>query len=1178
MKFHSMIGLLAALSVAGAVSAETKTFRPGARDNAVRVTICPHDDAGFRIDVLRRGAKGPVTVRVERPNYGPNKGGRLVDWERDITWSEFCDMERAKKPMPKETSYPNTLVVVSSPASWFNFDYSLLPYFTPFNGLYRHAHVAAHIDEWLRDYKALPDRTFAFEFRYDAVTDRLEAWLDGNYCGVAPGEGALAEVSVSAGPKAEIRGEGAVRAFTTRQPLPPLVGRVHPLLREKATLKLDPAFRKQVGATFDVWPVEQSIDQGRHKSTGAVRELCADPQSMRTPFKTGPEFMQWTVPNAFYRYAYVLCGDIPEKDKAPVVGMNMTRFGTANEGSFAQSFVRLGETAATNANVRKVGTFSYRQSDGKRVTAPLYLVRLKLNPYSILQYVNDLNVYGKDGKSCLGRSFGKVGDYLDFEFVGAGTGSWNPRSSVQVFGCTLERMPYASRIDESVPGNLFERPNDRPEVGVVVTAYADDTAGSVEYRVYDPLFRPLASGTVDFTLKKKGEEKRLSIDLDRPEVGWYGLDLVFRDARGAELGRHEASYTILAPDTREAGCESPYAAWPLGGGYHNSNPNRRQQAEVMRKAGYRGSWQPPCDRENEYGFPLTCSNLGQGDLAGYCNPCGRCSEQDLQKHLDKAVAKYRATLEKFPSCRFIQLLHEQGGRDVDACLYDPKKACRRGEYRGIDGDWDVYFCTEFAKRMRKEFPKLKIFIGNGSVSSEKVADLVRRGFDLDLVDQLGIESKGFATMPELTCHREAPGCLWALGETGRYFGYSNLTLNACNEYVFRPERRVDRKGSPASIMKMTNYAVRDYILSLAHGCGIISSGHLEDCNDQYYDTNWGCGGQCTFYPFSYPKRMYTALSVFTRVMDKATFARAVPTGAHAAYVLEFKRDRKTRDYAYAIWSQTRTDSVDLVFPPEAKVRSVSTFGVERTVGKTSFSSTISPSPRYLVSDRPVVSAAFRSSVPKLGKRYVPLVEPKPGSFRESRPRHLDWGLFTSSYGTPGMPTGDWKITEAKDPELGKVIQMDLVRTDPAPSPLLWEAGQLAFKKPVTLECGKGKPRVAVLVKGNGTGMVALGYFSPEVRGPAYCFGKTAGVDGWQLVEMTPPTRHLNKDITKVEVGGFLFGSARKAIDPVAMTDVSEPLQFGGLFLVDGSQPEETLSDADRRGASVMKNDVNDKDL
>ena len=1149
-------------------------------DNAIRVSVKPVANRGFSLEVVRQGEEKPAQVSVGYPQRGWNAGGKLVDWEKDISWSAYCGMQRQKKPLPKSNKYEKAIVEVRG-NGWFGFEYSLLPYFTPFVGLYRHDRVAKDIDEWLKTYPLYPDHVFEFEFRYDAARDRLEAYLDGSYAGHAPGAGALRRVVVRADPTAEVTGESFLCPVSAATKLSSMRGRANDLLKEGAKLVFNPKLESRIRAAVDVWDPSRSIDQGRHRSNHPVRELTSDPESKRTPWKNGPEYMQWTVPTAFYRTATVLCADIPEKGKAPVVGISMTRFGTASVGSADQSFLSLTDENA-KSSVRTVGSLVYYRTDdkGKRqqVTTPLYLARIKLNPFKILQYVNDLRVYGKSGKGKLGRMLTSVDDYLDLEFVGAGTWEQKPRSSVQIFGCTLEKMDYSVVMDQSVRGNLFERGTDKPETGVKVTAERDNAVGTVRWMIYDALCRELAHGEKPFAIAKKGETTRLSFDLERPDVGWYGVDFTFLDAKGVELGVHEASYTILAADDREAGCESPYAAWPLGGGYHNSDPNRRQQAEVMRKAGYRGSWQPPVERENEFGFPLTCSNLGQGPLSGFCNPCTKRSAAALEQHLDKVVAKYRESIEKFPSCRYIQLLHEQGGRDVDACLYDPGKACTRGEYKGIDGDWDVYFCTEFAKRMRKEFPTMKIFIGNGSVSSQKIADLVRRGFDLNLVDQLGIESKGFSTMPELSCHRESPGCLWALGETGRYFGYSNLTLNACNEYVFRPERRVNRKGSPGSIMKMTNYAVRDYVLSLAHGCGIISSGHLEDCNDQYYDTNWGCGGQCTFYPFSYPKRMYTALSVFTRVMDKATLRRSVPTGAHAAYVLEFDRDRRKKDYAYALWTQSRSDSVDFVFPADANVRTVSPFGVEGVVGKTSFSSVISPSPRYLVSDRPVVSATYRTKVPKLDSRYRLLVKPEMAAMRASRPRHLDWGLFTSSYGTPGMPCGEWKIYETEDSEFGKVIQMDLVRSEPAPSPLLWEAGQLAFKKPITVECGKDKPRLAVLVRGNGTGAVALGYHSPEVRGPSYCFGKTAGVDGWQLVEMTPPTRHLSKPITKVEVGALMFGMGRKALDPVRMADVTEPLQFGGLYLVDAPATEDAVSDADRRGQSVMKRDVSDKDL
>ena len=1146
--------------------------RPAAGDNALRVTVKPVENRMFAIDVYRAGTNVPHRIALAYPDRGPHRGGVLVDEARNIGYSERVGRMRAGRPMPKSETYPRAYVSVDA-KGWFGFSYSMLPYFFPDSGFYRHDRVVRDIDAWLAEYPLYPERTFSFEFRYDAATGRLEGYLDGSYAGVGrelPGAGPIDRVEVLAAPKAEVAFESFRADFGELRKLDPILRRANPALRAGAKLELDPKMRAAVEKAVAVWKPEVSIDQGRHGDTHAVRELCSDPQSSRTPFVSGPEFMQWIVPNAFYRAAYVLCAEIPQPGRVPKVGVSLTRFGTSNVGSRTQSFVSL-EGAATNRSIRAVGTLSYRR-DGKAEKATVYLVKVPINPLAILQYVNDLPVYGKDGKGRLPRMLGNIGDYLDFEFVGAGTGDWNPRSSVQILGCSLAQMDYGVEMDQSVRGNLFERGTDRPETGVKVTAAKDGAKGRVRWTTYDPLCRTLASGTKDFALAKKGDVERLSFDLEQKDVGWYGIDFTFEDEKGDVIGTHEASYTILAPDDREWGCDSPYAAWPLGGGYHNSDPNRRQQAVVMRKAGYRGSWQPPVTNENEFGWPLTQSNVG----LGHCNPGGRRSAEQLAKDLDKTVAHIRETRRRFPSCRYIQLLHEQGGRDVDACLYDPKKACARGAYKGIDGDWDVYFCTEYAKRMRREFPDMKIFIGNGSVSSEKVADLVRRGFDLSLVDQLGIESKGFGTMPELACHREAPGCLWALGETGRYFGYSNLTLNACNEYVFRPERRVNRNGSPNQILQVANYAVRDYILSLAHGCGIISHGHLEDCNDAYYDTNWGCGGQCTFYPFSYPKRMYTGIAVFTRVMDRATLSRVVPTGGNATYALEFRRDRRSPDYAYVLWTQQFPVKMALEFPSGAKVRAIDFWGVEKAAAQKA-TVEVGPSPRYFISDRPLVKATLPPSELKLdGGRYVRLAGAALGDYDARNPSRLAHGLFNVAYGTPTMPSGTWNVTQADDPEVGEAIEFELVRKEPAPSPLLWEAGEILLAKPVTVKAGS---RVAVLFRGNGgCGAVALGYYSPA-RGPAYSFGKTfVNFDGWRLVEMTAPTHHINKKIDEVTIQGVMFGTGRKALNPVEMADVKGRMRFGGIFLVNGDGGLEKLQDADRRGSEVMKRDVSDKDL
>ena len=1182
--------LLAVALSGGVLPAGSKTFTPANGENAVRITVLPCDTKPFALDVYRAGEEKPQTIAItEQTHFFASKPGCLCLWSEDISYGEYCSRVKGKRPLPKSTFCEHAAVNVKA-SGWFGFDYALLPFVIPINGLYRSKYVLEHWEEWKRDFKLYKDHEFVFEFRYDAAADRLEGYLEGSYAGRAKGAGRLEKVVVRTDNQAKVAGSCFAFADNGLCRLPSIPVRSNPLLRANgASLTLDPKYKAKLPGLIDVWSPAASIDQGRHHATHPIRSLDADPQSRRTPWLTGPEYMQWTVPTAFYTSASVLCADIPQKGRVPTIGISMTRFGTASSGSRAQAFLSL-EGAATNRNVKVVGELSYRDADGKRVKTPLYLARVKLNPFSILQYVNDLRVYGKNGNGGMMRVLPTVDDYLDIEFIGAGTWDDKPRSSVQIFGCSLEKLDYGVVMDQSVRGNLFERGSDKPETGVKVTASKDNAKGAVRYRIFDPFFKTLKTGEQAFSLAKKGETKRLSFDLDQPKVGWYGIDFTFVDAKGREVGVHEASYTILAKDDREAGCESPYAAWPLGEGYHGSDPDRYQQAVVMRKAGYRGSWQPPVTNENEFGWPLTKTSLGQNQTikgAGhFLNPCWKCSEKQLQGWLDRAVAHFKDELKKYPSCRYIQLLHEQGGRDVAPCLYDPTKALKRGEYKGINGDWDVYYCTEYAKRMRKEFPNLKIFFGNGSVSSEKVADMVRRGFDLSLVDQLGIESKGFGTMPERSSHREATGCLWALRETGRYFGYDHLGLNACNEYVFRPERRIERTATCDQIMKMTDYALRDTLLSLAHGCGIISIGHLEDCNDQYYDTAWGCGGQCTFYPFSYPKRMYTALSVLTRVLDKATLKRVVPNGGNSTYFLEFARDRKLRDYAYAVWTPEFGTRLAVKFPAGAKVKSVDVWGVE-TACNTTLECTAGSTPLYFVSSLPVDSVRSLGAEPdKLGMEAYTKVRDT-----DLKSTYYDKNLetlliFRSDYGTPKAPVGKWETTMVNDPVVGPALNAKLVKTEPAPSPLLWESGGMRFREPLCIPGGPDTPDIVVRVRGNGSfGRIGLPMNVWDRRtGKIVCGWRMWGnifvtFDGWKMLRFSPPDDLLRPAATNLEfrVAGVMYGSARKALNPIEMADVTEDLRFAGVYTAPRLTAE-AESESDKHGKRVMKRDVSDKDL
>ena len=329
----------------------------------------------------------------------------------------------------------------------------------------------------------------------------------------------------------------------------------NPALRAGAKLELDPGMRAAVEKAVAVWKPGVSIDQGRHGDTHAVRELCSDPQSSRTPFVSGPEFMQWIVPNAFYSTAYVLCADIPQKDRVPKVGLSVTRFGEASVGSKATSFVSL-EGAATNRSIRAVGTLSYRR-DGKAEKATVYLVKVPINPLAILQYVNDLPVYGKDGKGRLPRMLGNIGDYLDFEFVGAGTGDWNPRSSVQILGCSLAQMDYGVEMDQSVRGNLFERVSGSALVfpGDAQSWYT--TGACTDVLVEDNVFRDNLTSRYQYTegiisifpeVKRLAEQKQgyhCNIVVRHNRFETFDVPLLYaRSADGVHFDDNEIIYDL----------------------------------------------------------------------------------------------------------------------------------------------------------------------------------------------------------------------------------------------------------------------------------------------------------------------------------------------------------------------------------------------------------------------------------------------------------------------------------------------------------------------------------------------------------------------------------------------------------------------------------------------------------
>ena len=1128
---------------------------------------------GGTLTLTCAGEAGKTVFSVGRPTGGIYKGGTQNNVSKYVSYSDKVRLIKSGKPLPPSERVPNCVLTISDYADKFSLDYFCLPYFHDGYGLYDPKSVAKFLPEWQKTYALPPEREITFRFEPEAAKDRTLVYVDGSLAGSLKGVRRFVNAIGARG--IEIVEKGVIQPRRTPgfYELPALSpSRANAALRSGAKLSLQPGPQVVAGVPMTVWAPEESIDQGLHRKTTPHRDLVWDPMLERTPWRSGYEFFQWRVPGNPWLTAWVLCADLGEKDRPPVLGTQLAQLGrgcTNGNLDFSKT-----ELAETDARVKKVGTLTY---GGKKV--PLYLVAHPLD-------ISKLGARGIDKFA------------LDFEFVGTGTHAKN-RSGVQVFGCTLEVAPYSYRIDNPVRGNIFELGLNEPRTALDIVANRDGIKGSVEIEIVDAYWRTLKKGRRPFALAKTGDKEHLSLNLSKFDLGWYGLNYTFFDERGGVVTRHSAAFTILAPDNREAGYESPYACWPLLDGYHNSNPNRADQLDVMRKAGYRKSWHVPATNEVQ-GLPwkVTRSSVGLGHMQPGSPTKTRA---DFDARLDRAVAAYREEFEKYPHCEVIQLLHEQGGRDLCDELYYGRPAVR-GKYRGWDfdtpnldnkqrGDWEVFFCTEYAKRMRKEFPTKRIMVGNGSSASEKVASLMRRGFDLDLVDQLGIESKGFQTMPELASNREAPGMLWALRETGRVFGYTNFTMNACNEYVFRPERpyMVSREKPLRNLFEVTDFTLRDYLISMAHGCDIISTGHLEDCADAYYDTNWGAGGQCTFYPYSYPKRIFTALAVLTRVLDAPEFSRRVPTGEPSTYALEFRRRRRTPDYGYAFWTPRYEVAARLAFPAgttatiydwQGRAKPFpSAAGDAPVVATVDFGST----PCYVVASKPVESVLVlrHYQTDLAGMTFKPLAE-----FTAETVKPSFWNSPITAggqaYGAGGY-MADFAFDTVLDEAIGgNALEATLKGSaDGKPhTKFEWAAGSAFFRNPPEFTYEPGVA-LAVRVRGNSSfGKIALTIQGVKDKKTlnlkGLCYRDYMCFHGWHtLVARLPDGLEPG---SKWKVLGLWFGSGEWTLDPKEMVPVTDQIRLKDVMIVhlldEKVSPEKRL---EAIAADVMKT-VSDKDL
>ncbi|MSR54666.1 MAG: hypothetical protein EXS09_15470 [Gemmataceae bacterium] len=909
------------------------------------------------------------------------------------------------------------------------------------------------------------------EIRADAAG--VELWMDGRYCGLVASESRLTEVSF------KLEADGAVRSermFTRADAglfLPLDVRRIaRPGVMKECTVSLKPGVQQVDKVPMVVADGAGNADVGMTKVMQGRRGLEENENTARTSLDGMKESLHFSVPQAFYHRAWVLCAVDPDVKKDPVLTTRLTRFGIwGRGGAIADTTLTLPRgDEKPGEGIEQVGSVEYT-ADGKKIKSPLFLVRVDLKAGDILDILADQ----KDPYAPM-----KIGPYLDFEFLGkcGELAVQNDRrrvplptstSAVHVFGVTLERAPAELRLKQAQPGNIFHN-DETPETTFAIRA---NRAGRYElsWEITGIDGKVLVKKTKTVELPAVGSETDITVPLTMPDAGWYGLSVTLADASGRTLFKHEAGFALLGKNTRTAGYESPFGTWWFSG-VHNTTQDPAVAGPMLFKGGFRRttmSWTKASEQDfapwkfslNQIQWPFRLVDLKDWPAA--------------EKRAELAIG---AMVKRFPHCQYIDLFHES----YDPRVYPPEiygvKYVAKDAALAAREDELYELGVKAAKFIRAKFPQLKIIAGNSGGSLGMIAVMLRRGFPRELIDYLGNETTGQTFAPEKLGPFSSGG-IWLMGETARKFGY-DIQLAGCFEYTSRAERDLGAQ-------RHAEWYTRDVLTGLAFRFPTISPAGIEDVGNCYYDTLWGASGLCQRSPLHYPKPAYVALATLTKTLDSVKLVRQMPSGSSSASALEFARGN---DRIYATWTPRGECEMELEFPTDTAVAQVDFYGRQhslKTNGKR-LTITATGAVNYIIS--PIAATKITA-----GKRAFPSHQPPVGTQVISRMDDLaQWQLVPDekTIATPLRRPGKFDIRQVNDTAKGECFELELKREGQVPH-VVGEYAAMRLKQPLPIP-GKAHT-VGVWVKGDSS-WGRIFWEIEDAKGERWCSSKDLDGGDW----------------------------------------------------------------------------------
>jgi hypothetical protein len=887
----------------------------------------------------------------------------------------------------------------------------------------------------------------------------------------------------------------------------------------------------------------------------------------RTAFEGQPDSFIFTVPRAQYTRAFVWCAVPPDPALDPTLTARLTRFvpggpytGRARDCLADTTLTLPRDPRHVSPGITRVGTVTTAGQEW-----PLYRVEVSLASGDIQDLIFD---------ETPPRGLTQIAPYLDFELLGRlrpqerphpfGDGRYFPDarqvSGVQVLGVTLERTPVEMIVRPVQPGNVFTA-DEKPELKVVLRPREVGTY-QLRWSIRDIERKAGGNGTKNLKLDPETGEQTVTISLRQPQLGWYEIEcsLYQMDVPGGprRLLSHDAAFALLPADTRRAGYESPYATWWFDHHYGSSDP--QIIGPLLLKGGFRKAAYAVARHTEETLAPwkVTAAAVPWGGISNY-----QATDEQLEAAIQKTVSAY-------PHCDNILLFHESlpgaplGTRTAPELFGLPVK-----EYPGAEERWG--HVTRVAKLVRAKFPQLKIYLGNSGAASELIAEGLRRGFPKELADYIGVETVGRTGHPEKLWEGGLQG-VWLLREIARHNGYP-WGVTSCYETNYRQERLLGPE-------RQAQWYVRDLLLSHAYRFPYISIALLHDVGNSYHGSFWGATGLCRRYPLLYPKPSYVAVATATRVLDRVTLRREVPTGSRSVYALEFARaDGQT---VTALWTARGTAALQLTVRGGMRAEMVDLYGRSRTLTPTGgkLSLIAGEAAQYLITSAPVTAVSC-------GRRTYPFDAP-PVSYRQVKDmkQATEWVLDTATdplleqQARPHLPfrtAGQYRLQAVTDPEQGRCLEVELLPRPQPATPLLTQYGKLRLRQPVVLP---GEPAtLGMWVRGNsgwgqvyweiedaaGVRRISCGTVVHDADVFDYDGRVSLNYDGWAFLSFPLTDQSSIPDLSTgsvtnlwestnrsrpvtypVKLLGVAFATSEKALQLTEMVPVKQVIRFSGV--------------------------------